>query len=265
MREIFIGGGNMAEAIFSKLSDREVIVIQRNLDKLERLKIRYPKIKFFSKLDFITNVDDNIFLAIKPQDTKTVCQDIQQYTKNSTIVSVVAGITCQSLSKWLSNPKICRTMPNTAAMLGQSATAIYFTPAIHQQQIILDIFAKLGKIYHCTNEAQIDHMTAIAGSSIAYVFYFIEALVKSAVGQFDLSPELAKEVSLQVVRGGLAMLEHSPAMAIEQLRANVTSKNGTTERAIKVFEQYDLNKIIREAELACYNRAKELSQLFAED
>ena len=136
------------------------------------------------------------------------------------------------------------------------ATAIYFTPAIsEQQERILDIFAKLGKIYQFDNENKIDQMTAISGSSPAYVFYFIEALIKSAVDQFGLSPDLAKDITLQIVKGSLGMIESKASLSIEQLRSNVTSKKGTTEQAIKVFEQYNFNNIVAEAELACYMRA----------
>ncbi|MCC2625966.1 MAG: hypothetical protein K0R14_1839 [Burkholderiales bacterium] len=262
MRIIFIGGGNMAEAIFSKLNDKDIVVVQRNLEKLGKLKAKYPHIKFITALDFTTNPDDIVFLSIKPYDAETACEEIAQYTKNSTIVSIVSGITCYTLSNWLINHKICRTMPNTPASLGLGATAIYFTSAITQQQIILDIFNKLGKVYSFDDEDKINQMTAVAGSSPAYVFYFIESLIASAVNQFGLSPKLAKDITLQVVKGSLSMIESNSSMTIEQLRSNVTSKKGTTEQAIKVFEQYNFNDIINKAETACYNRAKELAQLF---
>jgi pyrroline-5-carboxylate reductase len=252
----------MAEAIFSRLKNDDVIVIQRNLQKLEKLKAQYPQINFLPKLDFTTRPDDLIILSIKPYDTKEACQNILQYTKSSTIISIVSGINCQSLSLWLENPKICRIMPNTPSQIGMGATAIYFTSAISDmQQHILNIFKKLGKVYQFDNEDKINQMTAISGSSPAYVFYFIEALIKSAVDQFGLNPDLAKEITLQVIKGSLGMIESNSSVSIEQLRGNVTSKKGTTEQAIKVLEKYNFNDIIDEAELACYNRAKELSQL----
>ncbi|HLX53093.1 MAG TPA: pyrroline-5-carboxylate reductase [Aquella sp.] len=263
MKVIFIGGGNMAEAIFSRLNNDDVIVIQHNLQKLEKLKTKYPQINFLQKLDFTTSPDDLIILSIKPYDTKDACMDILQYTKNSTIISIVSGISCQALSRWLDNSRICRTMPNTPSQIGLGATAIYFTPAIaDKQEHILNIFKKLGKVYQFDDEDKINQMTAMAGSGPAYVFYFIEALIKSAVNQFGLSPELAKEITLQVVKGGLGMIENNSSMTIEQLRGNVTSKKGTTEQAIKVLETYNFNNIIAQAELACYNRAKELSAAY---
>ncbi len=153
-------------------------------------------------------------------------------------------------------------MPNTPSSIGLGATAIYFTPTITKQQLILDIFNKLGSVYQFDDEDKINQMTAISGSSPAYVFYFIEALINSAVNQFGLSPELAKEITLQVVKGSLSMIETNSSMTIEQLRSNVTSKKGTTEQAIKILEKHGFNNIINEAETACYNRAKELAQVY---
>lgn len=262
MKIIFIGGGNMAEAIFSKLNSNNIIVIQRNLEKLEKLKTKYPQIKFLPKLDFTTKSDDLILLSIKPYDTHIACQNIAQYVKDSTIISIVSGISCQTLNTWLNNQKICRAMPNTPSQIGLGATAIYFTTEIHKQQEILDIFTNLGKVYQFDDEDKINQMTAISGSSPAYIFYFIEALIKSAVDQFGLNPDLAKDITLQVVKGSLGMIESHPSISIEQLRSNVTSKKGTTEQAIKIFEQYNFNNIINQAEQACYNRAKELAQEF---
>lgn len=263
MRIIFIGGGNMAEAIFSKLTNHEIIVIQRNLQKIEKLKILYPQINFLSELNFDTNFDDLVFIAIKPQDAKDSCDNIKKYVMHSTIISVMAGINCATLERWLGNKKICRAMPNTPAQLGLGATAVYFTQTADKKAEILNIFAKLGSVYSFNNENEIDQMTAIASSSIAYVHYFIEALIQSAVDQFKFAPELAKDITLQVIKGSIALIEQNPDISIEQLRHNVTSKKGTTEQAINVFEQYNLKKIIHDAELACYTRAKELSALFA--
>lgn len=265
MRIIFIGGGNMAESIFSRLHNHEIIVIQRNLQKIERLKTQYPEIIFKPELDLITRADDLIFLAIKPQDAKIACHKIKQFIQNSTIVSVIAGINCHSLGKWLENSNICRTMPNTPSQLGIGVTAIYFTPKCNQQQLILDIFTNLGKVYTFNDEDKIDQMTAIAASSPGYIFYYIEALIKTAVEKFNFNPELAKDIILQVVKGSLAIIENNPDISIEQLRQNVTSKKGTTEQAINILERYNLYNIISEAEIACYNRAKELSQLYAAD
>jgi pyrroline-5-carboxylate reductase len=262
MKVIFIGGGNMAEAIFSKLNCDNLIVVQRNSQKLENLKTRYPQIKFVPRLDFTADPDDIVFLSIKPYDAEEACNEIAQYTKDSTIVSIVSGITCHTLSNWLDNQKVCRSMPNTPASIGLGATAIYFTPAVTKQQIILDIFNRLGNVYPFEDEDKINQMTAIAGSSPAYIFYFIEALINSAVNQFGLSPELAKDITLQVVKGSLSMIENNSSMAIEQLRSNVTSKKGTTEQAIKILEKHNFNDIINEAETACYNRAKELARMY---
>ena len=101
------------------------------------------------------------------------------------------------------------------------------------------------------------------GVGSLFVFYFIESMIKAAVNQFAFSEELARDITLQVIKGSLAIIEQNEDLAIAQLRDNVTSKKGTTEQAINVFEKYNLMQIISEAERACYDRAKEISKVFA--
>jgi pyrroline-5-carboxylate reductase len=267
MKIIFIGGGNMAEAIFAKLHNCDVVVVQRNLEKLIKLQAKYPKIKFLGDLNFITGKEDLVFIAVKPQDAKETCRHISNKTRLSPIISVMSGISCATLGVWLKNEQICRAMPNTPSMLGVGACGVYITPLVESSitQLILDVFGKIGKVYPFIHEDQINQMTAVGGSSPAYVFYFIEAMIKAAINQFAFSEEIARDITLQVIKGSLAMIEHNENMSITELRTNVTSKKGTTEQAINVFEKYNLMQIISEAEHACYDRAKEISKVFAHD
>lgn len=263
---IFIGGGNMAEAIFAKLETTlfEIIVIQRNDAKRNTLGNKYPDIKFISTLNFYTTENDIIILAVKPQDAKITIASIQAQIKSSTIVSVMAGITANTLYNWLDNHKVARCMPNTPATLGLGATGIYFSNNIdekHKQQI-QDIFSGIGKSYVFDCESFIDKITPVGASSPAFVYYFIESLIATAINKFGFNDNDARDITLQVIKGSLAMIETNPDISIEQLRANVTSKKGTTEAGVNVFEQANFKHIIEEAEIACYNRAVELGTLF---
>lgn len=264
MRIIFIGGGNIAKAIFSKLDNYEVIVTQHNLVSLEKLKQDYPNIKLIPKLNFTTTKEDIICFCVKPQDAKEACKNIANLIQSSTVISVMAGISCSTISSWLKNKQVCRIMPNTLATIGMSASGIYFTPEISNisQEIIIDIFAKIGHTYILKEEDQINQITAISGSAPAYVFYFIETLINSAIKQFKFSPETIKDITLQVIKGSVVMIEQSKNISIHQLRQNVTSKKGTTEQAISIFEKNNFTQIINEAHKSCYLKAQELSQSF---
>ena len=264
MQIIFIGGGNMAEAIFAKLEKltTDIVVVQRNIDKRTILAKKYSYIRFLPELDFIPDEEDIIILAVKPQDAKEACGSLPEI--KGMIVSVMAGISTTTLSAWLNNLKIVRVMSNTPANLGLGASGIYFPESIsvNQRQAILDIMSCVGKTYIFDSEIFIERITPVAASSPAYVFYFIEAMIDAAVEQFGFTPEEARDITLQVFKGSLAMVEANPDTPIQQLRANVTSKKGTTEQAINYFDKLKLKQIIADAEVACYNRARELGTLF---
>ena len=155
-------------------------------------------------------------------------------------------------------------MSNTPATLGLAVSGIYFSESVTHKdsRIILDIMSGVGKTYVFDSESFIEKITPVAASSPAYVFYFIEAMIDAAVEQFGFSLEDARDITLQVFRGSLAMIEANPDLSIQKLRANVTSKKGTTEQAINYFDKVKLKQIIADAEVACYNRARELGTLY---
>ena len=260
MQIIFIGGGNMAEAIFAKLEQLklDIIVVQRNMEKRTRLAIKYPFIRCISVLDFTPEEDDILVLAVKPQDAKQACSALPDI--RCTIVSVMAGVSIGTINRWLNNPKIARVMANTPALIGSGATGIHFSPEVENahKKIIKSIFSTIGKNYILKDENAVDKMTAIAASAPAYLFYFAESMIDVAIKQFQFSEAKAKAITLQVLKGSIDMIENNPELSIKQLRTQVTSKNGTTEQAINVFIRANLPEIIKQAEIACYNRAKEL-------
>jgi pyrroline-5-carboxylate reductase len=270
-RIIFIGGGNMAEAIFSHMpsddladtsSTPQIVVTQRNPEKHEILAHKYPTLTILPDLNFVTTANDIVIIATKPQDAKNTCENLKTKIKASTIISIMTGITVLTLDKWLDNDRVARVMPNTPSAVGLGVSGIYFSPTIitEHQQIIDSIFKSIGKTYIFPDEDYIDKITAVSGSSPAYIFYFIECLINTAIKQFGFDENIAKEITLQVVKGSLAMIENNIETEIGELRKNVTSKKGTTEQAIQIFETHNLAQIIRDAEIACYNRAKELSK-----
>lgn len=257
---IFIGGGNIAEAIFAKLSPENLIVIDHNNDRINYLDQHYPNITVKMTLDYQCNLDDLVILAIKPQNAKETCLKIANKINDANIISVMAGITISSLNEWLRNTKITRVMPNTPSLLNMGMTGIYFSPNSEEkiQNQIIKIFSNIGVTHIVKSEDEINKITAIAASSPAYVFYFIESLINSAVKDLGFAENDAYKITLQVLKGSLAMVEQNSNIPISTLRQNVTSKGGTTAAAINVLQQKNLQEIISQAEIACYNRAVEL-------
>ena len=111
------------------------------------------------------------------------------------------------------------------------------------------------------SEDDLHLVTAGPGSGPAYVFLFMEALA-DALMQEGLSPEKAKEFALSTVEGAAALARTS-GEAFDVLRHNVTSKGGTTAKAIEAFEAHDLRGTVKAAVQACRTRSEEMSELFA--
>ena len=148
-------------------------------------------------------------------------------------------------------------MPNTPAQIGQGVT-VWTSHAINDEQNrwALSILDSIGISHYMSNEDNIDKATAISGSGPAYVFYFTECLMKAAL-ELGFSPEIAKTLAVGTVAGSAAYAQKSP-LDLTTLRQNVTSKGGTTEAALRVFDGQDLENITVQATKAAYQRAKEL-------
>jgi pyrroline-5-carboxylate reductase len=120
-----------------------------------------------------------------------------------------------------------------------------------------EIFSLVGDAVE-VDEIFVDAITAISGSGPAYIFYFIEALIEAGIS-IGLDKETAKRLAFKTASGSAELLlagKEEP----QALRAKVTSKGGTTEAAVKVFDSKKLKDIVREAVKAASDRSKELSK-----
>lgn len=264
---IFLGGGNMAEAIFAGLVDNQnfvIEVIQRNYEKANRLKNVYPTIKVSSSLDCTPNSDDIVLLAIKPQQAKEACLAIKEHLQHCTLISVMAGLPIESIASWIGNNKIIRTMPNTPSSIKKGITAIYSSDLVSEknQKIAMSIFSKIGITYQAKNETEIDKIAPVSSSAIAFIYYFMEGMIESAVKDFGFSQDDATEFVKQAVIGSSALLEVNPEINISEQRAKVTSKKGMTEQGILTFENLGLHHIIATSMQNCYKRALEMAKEF---
>lgn len=264
---IFLGGGNMAEAIFSGLvnnAEFTIEVIQRNHDKASRLRQLYPNIIVSSTLSYTPTSDDIVILAIKPQQAKEACLPLKDNLKDCTLLSVMAGIPSATISAWLANSRVIRTMPNTPSSIKQGVTAIYYPEIITQdtKTKIETIFAAIGLVYIAKDEAEINKILPVSSSAVAFIYYFMEGLINSAVNEFGFSQDEATQIVKQTVLGSVALLDNNPSITIAEQRQRVTSKKGTTEQGILTFEQLNFHNIIKEAMQNCYNRALEMAQEF---
>ena len=127
MRITFIGGGNMAGAIIAGLaqqSGHDVQVVDRNADKLDRLRQAYGVSTWLAVPEAFSR-EEIVVLAIKPQQLKALCLDLAPRLNGALVVSIAAGVRSQALSRWLNSPRVVRAMPNTPAMIGKGMSGLY--------------------------------------------------------------------------------------------------------------------------------------------
>jgi pyrroline-5-carboxylate reductase len=261
-----IGCGNMGEAILNRLSnvlEKSVSIMASEFDAKRRDYIQ-------SKYKIIVEIDNNevvkfadvIILAVKPKDLEAVIRSevCCGASKDKLLISIAAGITTKYIESIVGKDvPVIRVMPNMAATIGESISSISYGSAVTPKHMELakEIFLTIGDVVE-VDENLIDVVTAISGSGPAYFFYMIEALIEAGCAA-GLKDDVARKLVLKTALGSAKLLEtlkEPPAI----LRAKVTSKGGTTEAAIKVFESKKFKNIIKDAVKAAKARSKELQK-----
>ncbi|AIL32541.1 pyrroline-5-carboxylate reductase [Basilea psittacipulmonis] len=267
----FIGAGNMATAIVKgllkeNLYQKEDILLFDQQEETCQKWIKEEGIQAYTQANEALRNCDLVVLAVKPQVMQEVVMSYLPYLKDdSLILSIAAGISLDKLNTWLSNDKnvsrkIVRVMPNTPCLVGQGASAYFAMNLSEADNVwVQRILGSLGVVVACQKESELDAVTALSGSGPAYVFLFIESLIKGAVS-LGLTEQDSRTLALQTLKGAVALMSESGESA-EVLRQKVTSKGGTTAAALGVFEQSGFKQIVSEAMSAADKRSKELSQM----
>lgn len=265
----FVGAGNMGRCLIGGLirdgfpADR-IRASDPSPEQRDLLQSQYRIACFSANPDAMQGADV-VVLAVKPQLMRAVVTEsaaaIQR--ENPLVISVAAGIRTSALAAWLGDRvPLVRAMPNTPAMVSSGATALFAGPAVtHEQRELAEaILRSVGLAVWLDDEALMDTITALSGSGPAYFFLFMELLQQAAVS-LGLPAETARIMTLQTAFGAAKMAlesEVDPA----GLRAQVTSPGGTTEQAIKIFQDNKLGDIIAKAVRAAQIRSDELAQSF---
>jgi len=245
MRIAFLGGGNMASALIGGLLKKGVdaswiSVIEVSPAARERLAARHG-VRASTAPDAATQKADTLVLAVKPQDLRPAAAALAASVRGKLVVSIAAGVRLEALSRWLGgHRKLVRCMPNTPALIGAGISGLYALPEVSQdeRERTQTILGAVGEVVWLSEERLLDPVTAVSGSGPAYVFWFIEQLAESA-RKMGIPADAASKLALHTVLGAARLAagsEESPA----ELRRNVTSKGGTTEAALKVFDEEQL-------------------------
>ena len=262
----FIGAGNMASAIIGGLIQNnypanKIIATNRSIKKSQALSKRFG-IKTTQENCQAVIEADIIILGVKPIGVQPVCEEISSCIKDQLIISITAGNLIESIKTYLNttNP-VVRAMPNTPCLISKGMTGLFAGEGItsDQQIFVSSLFENIGELVWLDSEQQIDVVTALSGSGPAYFYYLVEALTKAGV-ELGLAPEISNKLVTQTALGATAMLVQQPIMTAEALRLAVTSHKGTTEAAIKVFDEYQLMEAINKAIQSATHRAEEIAK-----
>lgn len=263
MRVAFLGGGNMAAALIGGLvgkgtDPRSIAVIEVSPAARERLAARYP-VHITTAPDAAMQRCDVLILAVKPQDAKAALASVSVHQQ--LVISIAAGVNLATLSRWLGgHRKLVRCMPNTPALIGAGITGLFALPEVsaEEKKKAETILGAAGETVWVAEERLLDPVTAVSGSGPAYVFWFIEQLAASAE-QLGLPKDAALKLAIHTVLGA-ARLAAGGSEPPATLRKNVTSKGGTTEAALKVFDEEKLAERFHRAVEAASRRAAELGK-----
>ena len=260
MASALIGG------LIAKGADaRSISVIEMSPAAREKLGARYP-VHLSTAPDAALQGAEVLVLAVKPQDMKAALASVSGFSKQKLIVSIAAGITLKTLTRWLDgHRKIVRCMPNTPALIGAGITGLYASPEVekNEKEKAETILRAVGEVVWMPEERLLDPVTAVSASGPAYVFWFIEQLAASAE-KLGIPKDAALKMAKQTVLGS-ALLASQSADSPETLRKNVTSKGGTTEAALKVFDEAKLAEHFARAVAAASKRGEEMGREFGGD
>lgn len=259
----FIGAGAMAEAMVAGiihtkfLPSQQLFITNKGNDaRLAEITLTYGVQCSRDKAHVIKDAEIVVF-ATKPHDLEeAICHTRDYLTKDQLIISVIAGVSTGYIQSQLGKrAAIIRAMPNTAAQVGYSATAISkgaFATEDHVE-LAIQFFQAIGTVT-VVAEDQMHVVTGISGSGPAYIYYLVEAMEEAAALE-GLDVDIAKQLISQTVIGAGKMLREQTASAAT-LRENVTSPNGTTAAGLETLTDFHFKKAI----LACVKNAASRSR-----
>ena len=266
----FIGAGNMASSIIGGLIQNgwpaeNIIGTGRTPEKLEKLQARFG-IQVTTDNHQAVKHSDVVMLGVKPQGMQDLLADLSPSLnpQKHLLISLAAGITLSSLEQWSGDGfAVVRSMPNTPCLLQSGVTGLIANHRVTAWQKTLtdQIFSATGIVEWVATEAMIDSIIAVSGSGPAYYFLFMEAMKQTGI-KLGFDAATAERLTIQTALGAARMAQEEN-VDIAELRRRVTSPNGTTEQAIKTFQQGNLQGLVDKSMKAAVKRAQEMAKKLA--
>ncbi|WP_209404324.1 pyrroline-5-carboxylate reductase [Pseudozobellia sp. WGM2] len=266
MKVLVIGAGNMgltyAEAMSKSklLKKRNVMILDNSPEKILSLK-KISHFDVYENLDDCLPQADLIFVAVKPYHSDELFKKMKpSINQGQIIISIMAGVTIQTMQESLGIDKVVRAMPNLPAQVGKGITSFIPSTAVSRIELLTveDLLDTTGKSIQVSSENYIDASTGISGSGPAYVFYFMQSMMEAAL-KMGFSANDSKVLVSQTFDGAVELFNQSDLSPSSWMN-KVASKGGTTRAALDSMEDNNVNELIKEAAYAAFDRAVELGK-----
>ncbi|TXD83375.1 pyrroline-5-carboxylate reductase [Subsaximicrobium wynnwilliamsii] len=266
MKVLVIGAGNMgltyAEGMATSplLSKHKLRIYDTDPKKIKSLRAE-GIFDVFESLEDCLPKADIIFVAVKPYHCEGLFEEMKPMLNDQQlIVSLMAGVTLQTIQDQLNIDKVVRTMPNLPAQVGKGVTSYTASKAVSKVELIMvrNLLDTTGTSIHVDTENFIDASTGISGSGPAYVFYFMQSMLEAAL-KMGFSDYDSKVLVSNTFEGAIELFNQndiSPKSWIDK----VASKGGTTQAAIDSMEDNNIKELIKDAAYAAFDRAVELGK-----
>ena len=265
MKITIIGCGNMgmvyarAFVKYNIVSKPDLLLVEKNEDrKKELLQFNVGEVVLPS--DPKIAASDIVVLAVKPQDFKDLAINLKSVLKPENILlSIMAGIRIEKIAETFNHTTVIRAMPNAPVELGMGATGFsaHKDVTVNQVRKVEHLLATTGRTVFFENEDFLDAVTAISGSGPAYFYYIIKAMI-DAGKQMGMDEGVASMLVKQTMHGAYHMINNANK-SLDELIKIVASKGGTTEAALRTFNEKGIDLGLIEGIINAEKRAKELS------
>jgi len=262
---VFLGGGNMAEALLqgilrSKIvAPADVVVTDIRHERLDDLEQRFGVQGTTDNAAALVGATE-VWLCVKPQQMTELLRPLAGIAPSALYISIAAGVPTAKIEAALGGvARVVRVMPNTPALVGEGAAGV--AAGAHATSVDCE---RVCALMRCVGQASmvaedgLHAVTALSGSGPAYVFYLVEAMLRAASG-LDTDAAQAREWVVQTIIGAGKLLQASPDDTPETLRLRVTSKGGTTAAAIAAFDAQGVSEGLVNGVLAAAARSRELA------
>ncbi len=255
-----IGAGVMSSAIVGQLVEKKLFT----KDEITYFDINQPKSNLF--LDFyksknvqeLLDTSKYVLFAVKPQNYKDICIN-NKFSEKNVLLSIMAGVKIETILATINmNLPMVRIMPNTPCVVGKGMCGLCFHNLNETDKSEVQLFFEACGDVVTILEKDFDTITSISGSGPAYIYTFLDGMIKGGIDG-GLDYETSKKLAISTMVGACELAKNS-SEEMSSLISKVCSKGGTTIEAINTYTENQLTDIIVRGIVACRNRSEELGK-----